>query len=209
MAARTITWFAWVLMAFVTGAYCCLSLATFSNTYRVNRGSDEIREMLSVMAAAFFGSAIVFIYSLLSFCVILRKTVTKSAGGFGYGLITSSSIHMSILCSLCGVVLHGFEKEMKERFEGNSDTESWTKLETGVFAATFILAYVSAFVYAIFFLILLFTKGSFGRGVQTQHLPVTLKTKPTKSARTPKRITFNEDEEVEIRIESTPDITSL
>lgn len=57
---------------FVTGCYCALSLATFANIYRVEQEEESLEQVLCITAASFFGSALVFIYALVSFFVILR-----------------------------------------------------------------------------------------------------------------------------------------
>lgn len=50
-----------------------------------------------------------------------RKTAFKSGAGFSYGFITSSSIHMALMCLLCGLVLSGFKDEVVTRFENDED----------------------------------------------------------------------------------------
>lgn len=164
LRSRACLWLFWAVMAVVTGAYCALSLLTFSNTFRAyddspNSKSESIR---AILAAAFFGSVMVFLYLFVSFCTLLGKTTFRSGAGFTYGFITSSSIHMAMMCLLCGLVLIGFKDHVENNFEKDSDNVGieWSKIDTQIYKATFSMAFISTLMYLVFFVILVFDKGA-------------------------------------------------
>ncbi|GMH39593.1 hypothetical protein BSKO_07491 [Bryopsis sp. KO-2023] len=164
MRSRMCLWVFWIIMAVVTGCYCALSLLTFSNTFKAydvspNSESESIR---AILAAAFFGSVMVFLYLFVSFCTLLGKTIFRSGAGFTYGFITSSSIHMAMMCLLCGLVLIGFKEDVVSKFEDDPKKlgTEWGKIDTQAYKATFSMAFVSTLMYLIFFGILVFDKGA-------------------------------------------------
>lgn len=156
-------------MVLVTGVYCALSLLTFSNVYKAYRKLDKDvttnEPLVAVLAATFFGSVMVVLYALVSFLTLLGKTTFRSGAGFTYGFITSSSVHMALMCLLCFLVLRGFTDQVEVELENDKHEAGvdWESGDTLAFKASFWLALVSTVIYLAFFVVLVCDKGAVRR----------------------------------------------
>jgi len=167
VSGRCFVWLLWFSSTLVTGVFGALNLYSFGNVYRAYDDTDKDDEQLrSVLAATFFGSVLVCLFAVVSFIILLGKTIMQSAGGFFYGLLVSSTSHMFMTTLLCALVLHGFEDELKG-FEDEEGVD-WEEFDTRVFKTTYAFGYISAGFYLFFALMLVLFSSVFKKQPEAQ-----------------------------------------
>lgn len=149
-------WVCFLFLALITGAFCCLSLVTFNNVYKVyDKVNSNAYTLRGVLAAAFMAGMLTLLFNILSFCILLGKTFANSGAGFSYGFVCASCIHLSFTVLLAGLVLNAFRDSVENLEKG--EVAGWSKGDTVAFHATYAFAYICfALLFLFFFLLMVF-----------------------------------------------------
>lgn len=91
---------------------------------------------------------------MLSFFLLVSKSMGRSKAGFVYGFLTSSAGNLALVLLLCSLAMMGFTEEIKNKYEGQDGME-WTKSSTSLFVASYWFGFLSALGYVAFFVIML------------------------------------------------------
>mmetsp|Transcript_34639 Transcript_34639/g.62390 ORF Transcript_34639/g.62390 Transcript_34639/m.62390 type:complete len:218 (-) Transcript_34639:370-1023(-) len=156
---RILLWTSWMLNMLMNFIYLVLAFATCTNIVQAFGGLDiEFNNQAwhAPIAACAMGGVMVFVFNLFSCFILLRKSINKSGPGFGYGFIMAMCFVMAFFTLLCGLVTSGFTSTVQTEL---ATLSKWSKYDTGAYIGTTIFSLICAFMYMVFFIVLVIFQG--------------------------------------------------
>lgn len=135
-SARGTLWSIWLPVNVVGLVYCALNAASFNQVWDIYKAdSGHKSETLTIVVATVICTFLVLFFAVMSFLLLLFKTMGRSRAGFTYGFLTSSAANLALLLLLSSLMMTGY-KEFND---------------TNVFKAAFSVGYIASLGYLVFF----------------------------------------------------------
>lgn len=141
--------------------FAALSFFNFVAVLSVYKSSYETTsQIFTVLVACAFCVVLVVAFAIMSFLLLLTKSIGRGRAGFVYGFLTSSAANLALIVLLCSLAMISFVDETKKFEDSDLEDMKWGSNNSILFQTSSWLGVVGALGYLAFFVLMLLSARS-------------------------------------------------
>lgn len=154
-SARGKLWSAWWVVNAIGLIYAALNFFTMIKVWSAYKSSSESKaDAFTMLTCMLFCVFLVVVFAILSFFLLVSKSMGRSKAGFVYGFLTSSAGNLALVLLLCSLAMAGFNDEIKNKYE-KDESMNWAASTTKLFVSSYWFGFIAALGYVAYFVIML------------------------------------------------------